>query len=408
MADRTGAQAEGPELGRLAGEPLDRAPDALVGATLEALRRAVEDVEDQRAIAQALQRYLLPDRIEQIAGLRIAARYIPGGATSPVGGDWYDAVALRSGAAALAIGDVVGHGVSAAARMAAMRSALRAYALEGRGPSEVLGLLNAFIRQDEDGGMATVLSGILDPDGFTFRFASAGHPRPLIISPSGAASFLDGSTANPLGVVEFPAFEERTAAVEPGSTLVLFTDGLVETREGSLSDGLDRLLALAAGWRGDPEQLCEELVAGMLGRYAPRDDVAVLAAMILPEPGPRLAFRLPAVPASLTRARRELGRWLRSMGASDNEAYELLVATGEACANCVAHAYAAGEDGWFEVTARADGYNLSISVRDEGRWRLPRRQPSRGMLIMRELADRVSVERSESGTRVTIVRRIGP
>jgi len=131
-----------------------------------------------------------------------------------------------------------------------------------------------------------------------------------------------------------------------------------------------------------------------------------VAVALLPPPGSELAVRMPARPSSLIRARRELGRWLRGRDASEDEAYELLVAVGEACANAVAHAYSAGQEGRFEVNAREADGDVTIVVRDFGAWRPQRRSPSRGLAIMRELTDELTVSRDRDGTAVHMSRRL--
>ena len=132
--------------------------DAIIGATLEGLRRAAEEVEHVAAVAETLQRSLLPERLPELSGLTMSARYVAGSADAQVGGDWYDVIALRDGHAGIAIGDVVGHGLDAAARMARLQNALRAYALEGLRPSLVLERMNGFAREVSGGPMATEIA----------------------------------------------------------------------------------------------------------------------------------------------------------------------------------------------------------------------------------------------------------
>ena len=221
--------------------------DAIIGATMEGLRRAAEEVEHVAALAETLQRSLLPERLPEIAGLGLAARYVAGSAEAQVGGDWYDVIPLRDGQIGIAIGDVVGHGLGAAARMASLQNALRAYALEGLRPSLVLERMNGFARELEGGPMATLLYAVIDPDEARMRIASAGHPPPLVIAPGGDASFAEGPTASPLGVVSFPTYEESIVALAAGSTVLLYTDGLVERPDASLDEGLEWLRDFARG-----------------------------------------------------------------------------------------------------------------------------------------------------------------
>ena len=157
--------------------------EAIIGATLEGLRRAAAEVEQVASTAETLQRALLPAQLPEVAGLAMAGRYLAAGEEGQVGGDWYDVIALRDGRAGIAIGDVVGHGVAAAARMAHLQSATKAFALEGLRPSLLLERVNAFAYDDERPTMATLFYGVIDPDAGTLRIASAAHPPPLVISP---------------------------------------------------------------------------------------------------------------------------------------------------------------------------------------------------------------------------------
>src|SRR5919197_246236 len=182
------AEAAVSEPERIEGPPAEG--DAILGATLEALKRAAHGVEIERQVAETLQRSLLP-QLPAVPGLRLAARYRPGASETRIGGDWYDAIPLRAARLGIAIGDVVGRGVKAAARMAHLQSALRAYALEGLRPALVLERMNGFVREGKQGGMVTLLYAVLDPDACTMHVASAGHPPPLVLDPEGEPRFAE-------------------------------------------------------------------------------------------------------------------------------------------------------------------------------------------------------------------------
>ena len=395
--------------------PADGAPpgpgapggDAIIGATLEGLRRAAEEVEHVAAVAETLQRSLLPERLPEIPGLDSAARYVAGSADAQVGGDWYDVVTLREGNAGITIGDVVGHGLDAAARMARLQNALRAYALEGLRPSLVLERMNGFAREVAGGPMATLLYGVVDSDEGSLRMASAGHPPPLVIEPNGHAYFAEGPAGSPLGVVPFPTYEESSISLQPGSTVLLYTDGLVERPEAPLDEGLEWLRGFASGVPDHPDELCGALLQARFRDAAPRDDVALLAVRIEPIPVERIEVTLRAEPESLAQMRRSLGRWLRAAGASDQEIYEALVAAGEACANAIAHAYPPGEASYVVEALRA-GEAVEIRVRDFGSWRAPRSgSQGRGLELIEELMDDVEIDRGPTGTTVKMRRVLG-
>ena len=386
-----------------AGEPGEG--DAILGATLEALKRAAQGVEIERQVAETLQRSLLP-RLPVVPGLRLAARYRPGSAETRIGGDWYDAIALRGGKVGIAIGDVVGRGVEAAARMAHLQSALRAYALEALRPAVVLERMNSFVLEGEQGGMVTLLYAIVDPDGQTVQVASAGHPPPLVLDPDGEPTFVEAPAGSPLGVTRYASYEESITTLDPWSTVLLYTDGLVEGPELPLGQGLDGLRMSLEGGPREPEALCHAVLGSLDARAGFRDDLALLALQLTP-PGKTLALALPARPASLASMRRAMAQWLRLAGAGEDEVYEMLVACGEACANTVAHAHPALSDSSFEVRAGREGPEIEITVSDTGRWRPPGEQGrGRGLAVMRELMDDVEIEPSEHGTTVKLRRRL--
>jgi anti-sigma regulatory factor (Ser/Thr protein kinase) len=379
--------------------------DALIGATLQGLRLAAADVEQEMRMAEAFQRSLLPDRLPEIPGVASSARYLAGPTDAQIGGDWYDLIELREGLAGLAIGDVVGSGLDAAAKMARAQNALRAYAVDGLRPSVALERMNAFARQAAGGLTATLLYGVVDPERGRMHLASAGHPPPLIISPQGDAWFAEGPAGCPLGTVRFPVYEESTISLEPGATVVLYTDGLIERPGVSLDGGLDWLRGFAADFAGDLDELCSSLLRASFREVSQGDDAALLAVRLEAIEREHMEVTLAAEPESLVYVRRALGRWLRMSGVDDAATYELLVACGEACANAVAHAYHAGEASSFIVRAHRSDRAVELEVRDFGRWRAPRRDSEgRGLKLISELVDRLEIDRGSTGTVVRMSR----
>ncbi len=382
--------------------------DVIIGATLEGLRRAAAEVEQVASTAETLQRALLPSQLPDVPGLSMAGTYVAAGEEQQVGGDWYDVIALRDGRAGIAIGDVVGHGVEAAARMAHLQSAARAFALEGLRPSLLLERVNAFAYDDEKPAMATLLYGVVDAEAGRFSIASAAHPPPLVIGPSGGASFVEGSRGSPLGARQYPQYDEGVVVIEPGTTIVTFTDGLVETPGESLEEGLEGLRAGAGTLPRDPKELCDALINARFSNGPPRDDVAILAIHLAAEAGPSFQMTVSADPDSLGPVRRGVGRWLRGVGATESETYDVLVACGEACANAVVHAYPVGNAS-FEISGAAEEGSIELVIRDFGSWREPRPGTgARGLILMRDLMDEVDVERkSPGGTTVKMRKALG-
>lgn len=361
--------------------------------------------EREHRIAETLQRSLLPESLPRLAGIGIAARYLAGGAGA-VGGDWYDVMALSRSRVGLAMGDVVGHGINAASLMGQMRSALRAYALEDEEPSSVLGRLDRLLQSIGPTGMATLLYLVLDPERSAVTFASAGHPPPLVREPDGGLRFLEHGASVPLGVQNRPQFEDRRHELTPGSTLILYTDGLIERRGATLDEGFDRLRSVVEDGPESPEALCDHIVNGILPDD-PADDTALLIVQLPAGPVKRLHLELPAEPRALASARDALRRWLAQVGMSEPAAYEVLVASGEACANAIEHAYGPGEAS-FELDAWLDNGEVAVSVRDFGQWRSPRgAQRGRGIFLMEQLMDTTDVSHADEGTTVRLGRTLG-
>jgi PAS domain S-box-containing protein len=360
-------------------------------------------------IAATLQRSLLPDRLPTIDGMELEGRYLPATSGAAIGGDWYDAVELDETRVAVVVGDVVGHGLRAAATMGQLRNAFRAYALLGSSPAETFGRLNRLLALDRDDVMATALYALVDRDSGAIEYCSAGHP-PAVVVGAGDVRFLEQGRSVPLGTADHVAYRDARDRLEPGSTLLLYTDGLVERRDVPLDDRLLRLGEVAARTKGGLDAMCDAIVEDAVGAGAP-DDVALLAVRLSPTTG-RLALRLPADPTVLTGVRRRLERLLQAAGASAHDQYEITLAICEAAANAIEHAYGPA-DAEFELEAELVGQELKARVRDRGNWRQERAADGegtrgRGLGIIEGLMDDVEVTRSETGTTVRMRRALGP
>jgi anti-sigma regulatory factor (Ser/Thr protein kinase)/putative methionine-R-sulfoxide reductase with GAF domain len=360
-------------------------------------------VYEQRRVAEALQRELLPARIAEGLGVDVAARYLPASAGG-LGGDWYDVFPVPDGRVAVVVGDVVGHGVAAAAVMAQLRTALRAYAADGHPPGAVVDRVNGLMWQLGPLAMTTLVYLVLDPAKESLELVSAGHPPALVVSPTGAAAYLASQGGIALGATQTATYRSETFPLPTGATVFVYTDGLVERRGESIDLGLERLRVLAEGF-SDVDSLCSSVLENMI-TDGPADDVAFIAARV-PPLADHLTTRWPATPASLATIRHLLRRWLVSRGATDDEAYDIVVACQEACANAVEHAYDS-HAAEFEVEAlHADG-GVTLTVRDRGRWRPPRGQNrGRGIPMMRALVDTVDVRQTPDGTAVVLERNLG-
>src|SRR5579884_2305742 len=197
--------------------------------------RLFSELEHEHYVAMLLQRSLLPRALPETVGIQVAARYLP--ARDEVGGDWYDVIELPRGLVGVAIGDVVGHGVRAAALMGQLRTALHCYAVEGQGPARTLELVDRFVQSRGEYAMATAAYAVFDPETGRLRVATAGHLPPILISGEGA-SVIELAPGAPLGGFPYGSCPERELSLGTDETLVLYTDGLVERRGIPLTDGI--------------------------------------------------------------------------------------------------------------------------------------------------------------------------
>jgi serine phosphatase RsbU (regulator of sigma subunit) len=233
-------------------------------------------------VAERLQRALLPDAVPEVHGTRIAVRYRPSAAGVEVGGDWYDVVSTPSGAW-VSVGDVVGRGVEAAAFMGRARAMLQALTIGEDRPGPVLERFDAAIAAMPDDPFATVVLAHLRPAERSVVLALAGHPPPLVVAPDGTTTFV-GRPQAPIGTSVARRYLAEEIPLTPGSTLVLYTDGLIE-RAGEIIDvGLARLAEAARPWAGsgDVEPMADDLLA-RLDVAGSDDDVAVVIVWLDPE-----------------------------------------------------------------------------------------------------------------------------
>ncbi len=365
---------------------------------------AVHEDITERKRADVLERSFVPERLPEVPGIELAARFIPGGAGVEVGGDWYDVLEADDGSIGLVIGDVAGRGVQAAAVMSQLRNALRAYAFESHPPAIALERLNRLAWTMDGSVMATLVYLVFDPTSGLVRLANAGHLPPLHARPDGSTQYLEKGRSLPVGVQPATTYSEAEYPVDAGSTLVLYTDGLVERRGRLIDDGLTRLARCLSMRHDGLEDLCDRVLETL--NPSGEDDVALLALEPLQLAPGRLKLTMPAEPPMLGSFRRALRRWLSECGASDEESREIVLASNEAFANAIEHAYGPA-DGSVEIDAQLSDHEITITVRDYGRWREPRgTNRGRGLTLMEAVMDFVSVVKTQEGTEVRMVRML--
>ncbi|AWW41593.1 hypothetical protein DN051_37125 [Streptomyces cadmiisoli] len=282
------------------------------------------DYACERAAALELQRNLLPRRLRGGIAVEAASRYLPADTEAGVGGDWFDVIPLSGARVALVVGDVVGHGIDAAATMGRLRTAVRTLADLDLPPDELLRHLDDSVRRliDEDGDTpeqapvmgATCLYAVYDPITRHCTMAQAGHLPPAIIDPHGHVTFPDLPTGAPLGLgLGLVPFEAVDVELPEGSLLALYTDGLVESRDEDIDDGIHRLVATLAHPDQSLEDLCSSAMESLPAR-APSDDITLLLVRIRTLNASQIAsWDLTTEPAVVRTARhlaaRQLSEW---------------------------------------------------------------------------------------------------
>jgi len=242
---------------------------------IESAERLRASEARQREAAVTLQRSLLPQELEQPDDLCVAATYQPGGTDAAVGGDWYDVITLGAGRTALVIGDVMGRGVRAAAVMGQLRTAVRAYARLDLPPHEVLQLLDGLAAEIDASQIATCVYAVHDPNESRLVYSSAGHLPILVRDPDGTVHRAAEPTGPPLGTGGW-LHTSGSVPLGPGSSAVLYTDGLVERRDKDIDHGVEALERAFAGAAGAPDIVCDRLLRSLGITATHDDDVAIL------------------------------------------------------------------------------------------------------------------------------------
>ncbi|MGW0086532.1 SpoIIE family protein phosphatase [Streptomyces sp. NPDC003393] len=306
----------------------------------------------ERSAALALQRLLLPRRPTGGSAAEVAWRYLPADSHHGIGGDWFDVIPLSGARVALVVGDVVGHGVNAAAKMGQLRTAMRTLADMDMPPDEVLSRLDEqVIRLTEAEAdprhpatttmAATCLYAVYDPVTRTCTVARAGHPPPAVIDPYGHVTFPDLPSGAPLGL-GLGAFESVTLELAEGSVLALYTDGLIEARDQDISAGMNRLRAALARPHLALDDLCSSAVDTLRAKR-PSDDVTLLLARTRSLSADQVAsWQFPSDPAVVSRARTLATRQLTQWGLEHlAESTELIVS--ELFTNAIIHGHGNGD-----------------------------------------------------------------
>jgi serine/threonine-protein kinase RsbW len=390
--------------------PGGRTPDAeavFLGDLADRAALACENArlyEQERAIAQTLQRSLLAGDMPADSRFAVESHYQPATEDLEVGGDWYDAFLITGDKLAVVVGDVVGRGIDAASTMGQLRSAIRALASAEAGPARLLERLDAFVGRVEAARMATVVYAEIQLGAGMMTYACAGHPPPLLQAPGDAPELLWGGRSAPLGSrAGRTARTEQTVPLVAGSRLLCYTDGLIERRDRPLDEGFALLAAAFGDRRGMPlPGLPAALATDLVGVEHP-DDVCLLCVALGAEQA--LERAIPADSAHIARLRKELRGWLITHQIDADSRHAVLLACSEAVANAIEHGYRCDPAGVVQVAATVLPNAVEVRVHDNGSWR-PERSESvrgRGLNLIHQLMDEVVVDRN-AGTTVTMRR----
>ncbi|MFJ8311540.1 MULTISPECIES: SpoIIE family protein phosphatase [unclassified Streptomyces] len=379
---------------------------ALGSSIAQSLQRAML-YEQEHDLAEGLQQAMLPRRIPEVPGAQLAVRYRSARFGRDIGGDWYDVIPLPGGRVGVAIGDVQGHDTDAAAVMGQLRIVLRAYAAEGHSPATVMARASVFLHELDTDRFATCTYAEADLSTGVVQMVRAGHVDPLVRFQDGSCRRLPVEGGLPLGLsAEFGRLEYPVSTVEldPGQTLLLYTDGLVEQPGADLDDGMQLLASLVRSGPEDLEQLADRL-CDVTDERGGDDDVALLLLRRRATEAPQIGGRLRQHvaqndPEALSSSRHMIRAAVRAWGARERSD-EVELAADELITNALMHT-----DGGAIVTVRVlSGPERRLRVEVEDRSSaLPRRREAgdsgvsgRGLMLVDRLADVWGVEPRGSG-----------
>ncbi|WP_182523721.1 SpoIIE family protein phosphatase [Nocardioides dongkuii] len=390
-----------------------------VRARADAERQAA-DLQRRLAAASdnlvSLQDALLPESLPIAPGLRLAARYLLAEDGARAGGDWFDAVALEDGRVVLTVGDVVGHGVRASVVMGELRTLFEERVRLDGDIVAALEVLERRASRVPQARAATVCAAVLDPADGSFEYCTAGHPPPLVVSPTGDASYLPVTGAGALG--SGMPFRSQRHVLAEGDLVLLYSDGLVERPGRSAVQNtldLSRVAAEVVRAAADADEpaaaaVARETVARLIRETGFGDDITVLAAQRATPPDP-LTMTVPAFPDTLRAVRQNLGDWLAGIGVGQLDELALQHAVGELVSNAVEHAYEpdrARQEAVVSVRAALlAGGVVEIEVSDRGTWRPPGPAGTRGrgLAMASGFSDDLHVVHGEQGTRAVLRQR---
>jgi anti-sigma regulatory factor (Ser/Thr protein kinase) len=363
----------------------------------------VRQFESARETSLTLQRALLPPMEPPP---NFAMRYEPAVPPLEIGGDWYDVLPIGEHRIGIVVGDCVGRGLPAAAVMGQLRSSARALLINGAQPALLLEQLDLAASLIPNAYCTTVFLAILDTESGVLEYSSAGHMPAVLASPSGT-SVLNDARSVPLAVRRDVPRPQISRRLPSGSTLLVFTDGLVERKHESIDDGITRAGEVLVQTRTLPLDSVADAVLGQLAPAAGYDDD--VAMVIYRHQQASLRIETHAIADELATIRHRLADWLWGADVPHEMIDDIVLVVNEACTNCIEHAYRGHGLGTTLLEVETVDGEIRARVIDYGSWKPPAENPGnsgRGLVLMRAISDTLEIDSSPTGTTVDITFRI--
>ena len=332
-----------------------------------------------------------------------AVRYEPAVTPLEIGGDWYDVLRVGDHRIGIIVGDCVGRGLSAAAVMGQLRASARALLLTGAEPARLLEELDAVAELIPDAFCTTVFLAVLDTESGEFSYSCAGHLPAVLAAPGVAHILIADARSVPLAVQRKASRPQASVTLPPGSTLMLYTDGLVERRDVTLDDGIEHLGATVA--RG-LNLTVDDVADAVLSELAPPggydDDIAIV---VYRRPYPPLTIHRTVNADQLGELRHQLSGWLRGARVAEEQVADIVLAVNEAVANSIEHGYQGRKPGKVRVNGENDGARVNLKITDKGKWKPAAADPGvrgRGLLLIRAVSDWLELDCTPKGTTVSM------
>jgi PAS domain S-box-containing protein len=330
-----------------------------------------------------------------------AVRYEPAVPPLEIGGDWYDVLRVGDHRIGIIVGDCVGRGLAAAAVMGQLRASARALLLTGAEPARLLEELDSVAELIPDAFCTTVFLAILDTESGEFSYSCAGHLPAVLAVPQGEPTLVSDARSVPLAVHRKKSRPQASVILPPGSTLMLYTDGLVERREVSLDEGIAHLSATVAnGAHLSVDAVADSALSALAPVDGYDDDIAIV---VYRRPYPSLVIDRVVTADDLSDIRHKLSAWLESAAVPDQQVADIVLAANEACANSIEHGYRQRKPGKVRVDGENDGARVHLKVTDSGSWKPAAIDPGvrgRGLLLIRAVSNWLEMDCTPSGTTV--------